>query len=125
MTGRWTTPAVSLVLGLLFLAASAIGGAPGDGLIMLAVMVVYSAVLVALGGRSETVGILSGRPADERLAAFSLHATAAAGVVAILVSLAGFLWSIAHGESGNDFAAVVASAGIGYLAALLWLRRRG
>jgi hypothetical protein len=125
MSARWTTPAISLLLGLLFLAGSAIGGDPAGGLAMLGVMVVYALLLLAFGGRSETVGILTGRPADERLAAFSLHATAAAGVAALLVALGGFLWSMARGESGDDFALVAASGGVVYLGTLLWLRWRG
>ena len=125
MSSRGTTPAIALAMGLLFLVAATLGGQPGTGLVMLGVMVLYSVLLLALGGRSETVGVLTGRPADERLAAFSLRATAVAGVMAILVALAGFLWSIARGESGDAFAVVAASAGIGYLAALLWLRSRG
>jgi len=48
-----------------------------------------------------------------------------AGVAAIVAALAGFVWSIAHGESGSDFAVVVATAGIAYLAALLYFRARG
>lgn len=125
MGARWTTPAVGLVLGLLLLAASSAGGQPGLGLGMFAVMALYSAILVAFGGRSETIGVLGGRPADERLASFNILATAIAGVVAILVAAGGFLWAIAHGQSGNDFAVVAAAAGIAYLVALLWFGRRG
>jgi hypothetical protein len=125
MDARWTTPAIGLVMGVLLLAASAIGGQPGTGLAMLAVMVVYSGILLAFGRRSETVGVLSGQPLDERLARMGVHATAVSGIAAILVALAGFLWATAHGESGNDFAIVVASAGIAYLGALLWFRWRG
>lgn len=125
MSARWATPAISLLLGPLFLAGSAIGGDPRGGLAMLGVMAVYAVLLVALGGRSETVGILSGRPADERLAAFSLQATAAAGVAALLVALAGFVWSIARGQNGGDFALVATTGGLVYLGTLLWLRWRG
>jgi len=124
MNARWTVPATGIALGGLFFAASAAGGQPALGFAMLAVMVVYSGLLVALGGRSELIGVLAGRPADERLASFNLVATAVAGVAAILVALAGFLWSIARGESGIDFAAVAAVAGIAYLAAVMWLRWR-
>jgi hypothetical protein len=124
MIARWGTPAVGLLLGLLMFGASAAGGQPVLGLGMLAVMVVYSGLVVAFAGRSDTVGILAGRPADERLASFNLIATAVAGIVAIVVAIAGFLWSIAHGETGASFAIVAATAGIGYLAAVLWLRWR-
>ena len=125
MRGRWGMPAFGLLLGALFFAASAIGGEPGTGLAMFAVMAVYSAVIAVFGGRIETLGILGGRPVDERLATFSIHATAVAGTVALLVAVVGFIWSMAHGQSGNEFAVVIAAGGLGYIAALLWFRRRG
>lgn len=118
-------PAFGLLIGVLLFTASAIGGQPILGLGMFAVMAIYSAVVIVFGGRSETIGVLGGRPADERLAGFDLAATAVAGTVAILVALGGFLWQIAHGESGSDFAFVAAAAGIAYLGALLWFRWRG
>ena len=125
MHARWGTPAFGLVLGVLFFAASAIGGQPAVGLGMFAVMALWSAFLAIFGGRSETVGALAGRPVDERLASFNILATAVAGTVALLVALVGFLWAIAQGQSGIDFAIVAAAGGIAYLAALLWFRWRG
>jgi hypothetical protein len=117
-------PAFGLLLGVLLFAASAIGGQPVVGIGMFAVMAIYSLVLVAFGGRSEIVGVLRGQPVDERLAGFNLVATAVAGLAAILVALGGFVWQIAHGQSGTDFAVVAAVAGIGYLVVLVWLRWR-
>jgi hypothetical protein len=125
MGAKWGMPAFVLLVGVLFFAAAAIGGQSVLGIGMLVTMAIYSAVLVAFGGRSETVGVLRGQPADERLASFNLAATAVAGLGAILVALGGFLWQIAHGQSGSDFALVAAVAGIGYLVALLWFRWRG
>jgi hypothetical protein len=125
MGAKWGMPAFGLLMGVLFFAASAIGGQPVVGVGMFVTMAIYSAVLVAFGGRSQTVGVLRGQPADERLASFNLAATAVAGLCAILVALGGFLWQIAHGQSGSDFALVAAAAGIGYLVALLWFRLRG
>lgn len=124
MGARWGMPAFGLLMGAVLFAASAVGGQPLVGLGMFAVMAIYSAVLLLLGGRSETVAVLRGQPADERLASFDVAATAVAGFVAILVALGGFLWQIAHGQSGSDFALVAASAGIGYIGALLWFRWR-
>jgi len=118
-------PAFGLLLGVFLFTAAAIGGQPILGLGMFAVMATYSAIVLAFSGRSETIGVLAGHPADERLAGFDLAATAVAGTVATLVALGGFLWQIAHGQSGNDFALVAASAAIGYLGALVWLRWRG
>jgi hypothetical protein len=125
MGAKWAVPAIGIASGLLLFAASAIGGQPVLGLGMLAIMVIYSILVVGLSGRSETAGILAGRPADERLASFNVVATAVAGTVAIVVAIAGFLVSIARGESGMDFALVAAAAGIAYLVAIGWLRWRG
>ena len=125
MTAKWGTPAFGILLGVLFFGASALGGQPAVGLAMFAVMVAWSGFLLLFGGRSETIGTIGGRPADERLASFGIIATAVAGTVALLVALAGFLWETANGQSGTEFAIVAAAGGIGYLAALLWLRWRG
>jgi hypothetical protein len=125
MGARWRMPALGVLLGVLLFVASGIGGQPLLGAGAFAVMAVYSGILVVFGSRNETMGVLAGRPVDERYASFDVIATAAAGTVAIVVAIVGFLWAIAHGESGNDFAVVAASAGVAYLVALLWLRRRG
>ena len=122
---RWSVPLIGIASGLLLFAASAIGGQALLGLGMLGIMVIYSVAVVGLSGRSETAGILAGRPADERLASFNIVATAVAGTVAVAVAIAGFLLSIARGESGMDYAVVAAAAGIAYLAAIGWLRWRG
>ncbi len=125
MNARWGMPAFGLAMGALLFTASTVGGQPMVGLAMFAVMALYSGMIVVFGGRSETIGVLGGRPADERLASFNLLATAVAGIVAILVALVGFLWAIARGQSGSDFAIVAAAAGIAYIAALIWFRMRG
>jgi hypothetical protein len=124
MGAKWGVPAFALLLGAVFFAASAFGGQPLVGIGMFAVMAIYSVVLVAFGGRSEVIGVLRGQPVDERLAGFSLVATAVAGIAAILVALGGFLWQLASGESGTEFALVAIAAGVGYLVALGWLRQR-
>lgn len=125
MRARWGLPALGLLLGAAMFAASAAGGQAGLGIGMFAVMASYSGVLILFGGGSDTVGVLRGQSADERLASFDLAATAVAGVVATVAAIAGFLWEIAHGQSGFEFALVAAAAGVGYLVALLWFRRQG
>ena len=71
----WVTPATGVAIGLVYLIAFSIGGQPGNGLIGLGIMVAFSAAIVVLGRRSETVrGILDHR--DERLAGIDLRATA-------------------------------------------------
>lgn len=87
-------------------------------------MLIYAAVLVAFGTRSETVAILRGQPADERLAGFNLRATAHAGSVAMVLALAAYVWDIAHGSDGWGYIAILAPAGLVYFASLLRQRAR-
>lgn len=124
MAARWVVPGVTLILGMATGAAFALGGQPMVGVGAFALMAAYAVLLVLFGARNETVGVLRGTPTDERLASFNLAATAAAGTVAIVVALVGFLWQVAHGESAAEFVLVGASAGASYLAALLWFRWR-
>ena len=51
---KWFLPAFSLVLGLVMLAVSWLGGCLGQGLISLAVLAGFG-LIVLLAGRSETV----------------------------------------------------------------------
>jgi uncharacterized membrane protein len=120
----WVTPATGVVVGLLYLIGFSIGGQPVLGMVALAVMVVFSAGLVLLGRRSETVhGLLSRR--DERIASMDLRATAVTAVVMILVCLAGFVIQVARGHSGRPYDLIAAVGGVAYIGSLVWFRLRG
>ncbi len=123
--GDWALPAFSLALGALFFGAGIAGGHPAIAVASLAVMVVYAGMLVAFGARSDIVAVLRGQPPDERLAAFTLQATATAGTVALVVALASYVWSIARGGDGMAYIVVLAPAGLAFFASLLWQRTRG
>ena len=87
-------------------------------------MVAFSAAIVVLGRRSETVrGILDHR--DERLASIDLRATAVTAVVMILAVLAGFVVEVARGQDGMPFALIGAVGGVAYLGAVGYFRVRG
>ena len=75
---KWFLPSFSLVLGLVILAASWLGGQPGAGVISLAVLAAFG-LLILLAGRSETVRGLRGDGRDERFAQIDLQATAPPG----------------------------------------------
>ena len=117
-------PAFSVALGLVFLAAGIVGGQPAMGVASLVAMLVYAAILAIAGARSDIVSILRGQPTDERLAAFTLQATAAAGTVAIVVALTAYVWEIAHGRDGMGYVVVLVPTGIAFFASLLWQRAR-
>lgn len=122
--GDWALPAFCVALGVVFFAAGMIGGRPVMAVTSLAVMVVYAAMLVVFGARSDIVAVLRGQPSDERLAAFTLQATATAGTVAMVVALASYVWEVAGGGDGMPYVVVLAPAGLAFFASLLWQRAR-
>jgi hypothetical protein len=118
-------PALCLVLGGIFLVAGILGGQLLVGITSLVVMVAYAAVLVVFGARSDLVSILRGRPVDERLAAFTLQATASAGSVAIVIALGAYVWEIAHGRDGMGYVLILVPTAVAFFGSLVWQRARG
>ena len=119
---RWFLPAFSVSLGLVMLAAQAVGGHPGQGVVALIIMSTFGAVVAA--GRGDTVRGFRGDGTDERFDAMNLKATAFCGQVLIVVVIVAFIVEIARGHTGAPYSWLGASAGLSYLAALAWLRAR-
>ena len=120
----WFLPAFSVALGLAFGAALWIGGEPEDGLWALGVMVAFG-LLIALGGRSETIRGLRGDGRDERFERLDRDATALAGIVVISAVLVRCAWEWAHGRDGSPYVQLGAIGGVAYLGAVVALRVRG
>ena len=119
----WVTPAAGVASGLIYLVGFSVGGKPGDGLIALGVMTVFSAAVALAGRRSETVrGLLDHR--DERLAGIDVRETAVTAVVMILAVLAGFVVEVARGHDGSPYALIGAVGGVAYLSAVGYFRVR-
>ncbi len=121
---KWFVPLVAAGLGVVVLAAQWIGGSPGSGLVSLAIMTGFGA-LVLLGGRSETIRGLRGDGRDERFQQIDLLATAAAGLAVILAIIVAFLVEVARGHSGAPYDWLGAIGGLTYLLAAVVLRLRG
>jgi hypothetical protein len=121
---KWYLPIFSVLLGFVILAAQSIGGDPGGGLISLAIMTAFGA-LVLFGGRSETIRGLRGDGRDERFRQIDIHATAISGLVVITAIIVAFLIELAQGHSGEPYTWLGAVAGLSYLAAVGVLRVRG
>jgi hypothetical protein len=94
---KWFLPAFSLVLGLVMLAVSWLGGSLGQGLISLAVLAAFGLVIL-LAGRSETVRGLRGDGRDERFAQIDLQATALSGLAVIVALIVAWLVATARAE---------------------------
>jgi hypothetical protein len=120
---KWTLPGFSVLIGLIYLGAEIVGGNAQVGVAMLAVMMVF-ALAVLLAGRSETVRGLRGDGRDERFQMLDLRATAYAGVAVIAAVLAAYVFEIAHGRSGLQYAWLATVGGVIYLASVIYLRIR-
>jgi len=121
---KWFIPGFSVALGVVMLAALWIGGDPTGGVISLAILVAFGA-LVLLGGRSETIRGLRGDGRDERFRQIDVAATAIAGTVTIGVIIVAFVVEVARGHDGTPYTWLGAVAGLAYLAAVVVLRMRG
>jgi hypothetical protein len=121
---KWFLPAFSLVLGLVMLAVSWLGGSLSQGVISLAVLAAFGLV-VLLAGRSETVRGLRGDGRDERFAQIDLQATALSGLAVIVALIVAWLVATARGQSGNPYGWLLAIAGLTYVLAVAWFRWRG
>jgi hypothetical protein len=120
---KWFLPLFAVALGLIMLAAQWIGGHPESGLVSLAIMTGFGA-LVLLGGRSETIRGLRGDGRDERFRQIDIHATALAGLAVISAVIVAFIVELARGHDGNPYGWLGAIAGVAYLLAVLVLRIR-
>jgi len=120
---KWFLPSFAVALGVVGLVAYAIGGDPSEGLVALAIMAVFGAI-VLLGGRSETIRGLRGDGRDERFTQMDIVATAISGTVVIAAILIAFFVEIARGNSGMPYGWLGAVAGLAYLAGVVLLRVR-
>jgi hypothetical protein len=121
---KWFLPLFAVLLGVVIFGAQAIGGHAGDGLVSLAIMVAFGA-LILLGGRSETIRGLRGDGRDERFRQIDIHASAISGVAVITAIIIAFIVEMARGHSGAPYTWLGAVAGLTYVAAVVVMRVRG
>ena len=121
---KWFVPLFSVAMGLVVLAAQAAGGHLSDGLVSLAILTAFGA-LILFGGRSETIRGLRGDGRDERFSKIDIHATAIAGLVVITAIIIAFIVELARGHSGEPYTWLGAIGGLAYLVAVVVMRIRG
>jgi|tagenome__1003787_1003787.scaffolds.fasta_scaffold20536648_2 class 3 adenylate cyclase len=122
---RWGVPAFAVVFGVGVFVIQAVNGDPAGGVVSLAIMLAYAAVLVAASRRSETVSLLRGEVPDERAEQIQLRAGAATGYLLVTVLVGGFVVCLATGSDQiNVWARLCALSGVTYLASLMWFRWR-
>jgi hypothetical protein len=122
---KWFLPLFAVALGVIMGAAQWIGGHPGDGAVSLGIMVVFGALILVGGSRSETIRGLRGDGRDERFRQIDVTATAIAGTTVIVAIIIAFVIEVARGHNGQPFTWLGTIAGVSYLAAVIALRIRG
>ena len=121
---KWFMPLFCLGLGAGMLAASWLGGHPGDGVVLLVAMAGFGVFLLLVARRSETLrGLTFGR--DERFAQIDLRATAVAGLALIVALIVAWLVAVAQGRTGSPYGWLLAISGLAYIAAVAFFRWRG
>ncbi|HEY6771983.1 MAG TPA: hypothetical protein VI035_05990 [Solirubrobacterales bacterium] len=124
---RWSRapwlPLWSLFLGIVFSAATLIGGNLTIALVTLGLFLAFSA-LFYFGARNETIAGLAQPERDERWALINQRALAFAGTVVILILIGGFVVELANGNDGSPYSEIFAGGTLAYFAAALWLRFR-
>jgi hypothetical protein len=120
---RLWVPTLVAALAIPTFLAFWIGGDPRGGLIWGSLSVAFAVVLV-LGGRSDTIRLLRGEDDDERGLALEYRATTITGATLIVALAVLFLVTAARGESLIVYGLLLLLAEATHLIALAVLNRR-
>ena len=116
---------VGVVIGLVIGAAELAGGGTVLGAaISTAIPIGYAVVVTLLARRSETAGVLAGRPVDERWQHINLEASTWAFGVSAIVVLAAFVMAQATGGEWLPYAFIGAVMALAYVGSLVLIRFR-
>ncbi len=120
----WLVPTAIALLAVPTVVAFWIGGNPSLGAAW-ATMYLAFAVLVAVGGRSDTIRLIRGEQDDERVVALEHQALTITSLVLAVALVGLFLASAIRGESGLVFGLLLLLAEVTHFVALAVLNRRG
>jgi hypothetical protein len=119
----WWIPVLVAALAVPTFLAFWIGGDPRAGLIWGSLSILFALVLV-LGGRSDTIRLLRGEDDDERAFQLETQATTLTAVVLIVALALLFLVTAARGENPLVYGLLLLLAETTHLGALAVLNRR-
>ncbi|TAK00140.1 MAG: hypothetical protein EPO36_09700 [Chloroflexota bacterium] len=117
---------VGVIAGLVIGAAELVGGGTVlQAAISAAIPIAYALLVTLLARRSETAGVLAGRPVDERWELMNQEAAGWAFGLSAIVVLGAFVVADATGGDWLPYAFVGAVMAIAYVGSFVYLRLRG
>ena len=120
-----STVAAGLLGGVLIMAAALKQGAPiWSAALGFALLAGYAALLYVFQARNDTLGTLAGNPVDERWGLINSRAMEVAATCAAVVAVGGYIVTEFAGKDNWQFALMAVVVGLGYLAGVVWFRRR-
>ena len=122
--GRWVGSISFALCGIVVAVAELIGGEPTGQVIFAVALFGGVAVLLAVGGRSESIRVFRGELRDERLDTIQLRAQALAGQAVLVAVVVAFTVDLALGHSGAPYDWLGAIGGLTYLGAYSYGTRR-
>lgn len=123
---KWAAPVIGIAVGIVYLIVMSLRGDPLIGLVMLGIMLAYTAIVIALSTRTEAGALLRGNADDERQRQIGLRSVAVTGEVLIMVVLGGMMYTLATGSSAIAiWAGVAAVGGATFIGATVVLSRWG
>jgi len=120
---EWLAPLLVASLAVPTFVAFWLGGRPALGAVWASLNIAFALVL-AVGGRSDTIKLLRGSEDDERAMALELRAMSLTLTVVVLALAGLFLASGIRGESGLVYAVLLLVTEATHIASLAILNRR-
>lgn len=117
----WVGVVIGLAIGAAELAG---GGTVVRAAISTAVPIGYAVVVTLLARRSETAGVLAGRPVDERWELMNREAAAWGFGLSAIVVIAAFIVADATGGDWLPYAGIGAVMAVAYVGSLAFIRFR-
>lgn len=120
---EWIVPLAVAAVGVPTFIAFWIGGQPQLGALWAGASVMFG-VVIALGGRSDTIRMLRGAEDDERTLMLEYRATTATAIVLVVALVALFLAAGIRGENGVVYGGLLLLAEATHLTVLVVLNRK-
>lgn len=121
----WGAPVIGVLAGVVYFVIFMVWDELWMAVFGLAVMWIYSALLVFGSRRSETVALMRGEAKDERHRQINLRASSFTLNVMVVVMVGALLYELSRGHSGQPWTWLAAVFALAYGGSTAFYARRG